>query len=163
MIEFFERAKNLIYQVATYNVGGNYPWGGIVASLGAFPLILLGRTLYIFSIDTFYTSTMFLLVSLLGMLQFILESIPSERRNTITINRLFGMLVSYYYIPFQLKFIIITTLLYHVLRSLLPHVVLTNWNIDVQAHPGLAGILGLDIATGVATNVCMHILRLFLT
>jgi len=163
MTEFFDRTKNLVYQVATYHVGGNYPWGGIVASLGAFPLILLGRMLYIFSIDAFYTCTMFLLVSLLGMLQFILESIPSERRNTITINRLVGMLVGYYYIPFQLKFIVIVTLLYHVIRSLLPHVVLTNWNVDVQAHPGLSGILGLDIAAGIATNICMHILRLFLT
>ena len=105
---------------------------------------------------------MFFLLAFLGALQFILEAIPSERRNTIVINRLLGMLISYYYIPLQLKFIIIATLLYHVIRSLLPHVILSNWHLDIEAHPGLPGTLGLDIVTGAAANVCMHVLRLFL-
>ena len=162
MINFFERTRNLLYELATYNIAGNYPWGGIVVSLCAFPLIMLGRMLYLFSVDTFYTFSMFFLLAFLGALQFILEAIPSERRNTIVINRLLGMLISYYYIPLQLKFIIIATLLYHVIRSLLPHVILSNWHIDIEAHPGLPGTLGLDIVTGAAANVCMHVLRLFL-
>lgn len=161
MINFFDRARNMLYEIATYNIGGNHMWGGIIVSACAFPLILLGRMLYRFSVDSFYTISMFSFLCFLGALQLILESVPGERRYTIVINRLLGMLICYYYIPLQLKFIIIATLLYHALRSVVPHIILSKWQIDITAHSGLLGSLGLDIATGVTANICMHFVRLF--
>lgn len=163
MINFFERAQTMLYNVATYNIAGNYPWGGVVVSACAFPLIMIGRMLYLFSIDTFYTLSTIFLICFLGALQLILESVPSERRNTIVINRFFGMLICFYYVPLQLKFIIISLFLFHVIRSVIPHVILAHWNIDIEAHNGLTGLLGLDITAGIIANIFMQTLRLFLT
>ena len=161
-MDFLEQTKNLLYRVATFNIAGNYPWGGIAVSTCAFPLIFVGRMLYIFSADAFYNLFILLILTFLGSVQFVLESLPSDRRNTIVINRLLGVLIGYYYVPIQLKFIIITLCLFHALRTLIPQIILSQWNIDAEAHPGLIGIFGLDILTGLSTNVCMHLLRLFL-
>lgn len=161
-MELFERAKNLLYQATTFSVGGNQPWGGAAVSLLAYPLIALGRMVYLFSVDFFYNLFIVLLLALLGMLQFVLESLPVDRRSDIVINRILGMLIGYYYVPLQLRFILLSFIIFHAIRSILPRFILNQWKLDLEACPGLCGAISLDIATGIATNVCMHLFRLLL-
>jgi hypothetical protein len=161
-MEIFERAKDILYKVATFNIAGNHSLGGVSASLLAFPLIMLGRVAYRFSIDLFYNSLIISTLLFLIMLQFVLESLPIDRRNDIVINRVPGILLGYYYIPLHIKFILFTIIIFHALRTVLPKFILTNWKIDLEATPGLLGTVSLDIITGITTNICMHFLRLIL-
>lgn len=161
-MDLFERAKNCLYQAATFSIAGNHPWGGAAASALAYPLIMLGRMVYVFSVDFFYNTFIIALLLFLGMLQFVLDSLPLDRRNDIVVNRILGLVIGYYYVPLQLRFIIMSFIVFHALRSMLPRLILSNWKIDLEASPGLFGVISLDIVTGIATNVCMHVLRLLL-
>lgn len=161
-MNIFERAKNTLYTIATFNITGSYPWGGIAASLLAYPLVMLGRMTYLFSVDLFYNFFIIFMMVFLGMIQFVLDSLPIDRRNDIVINRLLGIMIGYYYIPFQFKFIIISLLTFHTLRAALPKFIISQWKIDLEACPGLAGAVSLDIITGVVSNICIHLLRLLL-
>ncbi len=78
------------------------------------------------------------------------------------INRLLGLVIGYYYVPLQLRFIVISLIIFHALRSILPKAILSQWKIDLEACPGLSGVVSLDIITGVATNISVHLLRLLL-
>ena len=162
MIPFIEQTKNILYRIVTLNIAGNYPLGGIMASTFAFPLIILGRMLYIFSIDLFYNSLILFTLLFISCIHIVLQSLPTEKQNTIVINRLLGLLIGYYYIPMQIKFIILSLMVFHMIRSLTSQVVISRWNIDLEAMTGLTGIFSLDIISGVITNISMHTLRLLL-
>lgn len=161
-MNIFERAKNILYSIATFNSATHYPWGGIAASLIAYPLVMMGRMIYLFSIDLFYNFLILFMILFLGMIQFVLDSLPIDRRNDIVINRLLGIMIGYYYIPFQFKFILISLLIFHMLRAALPKIIISQWKIDLEACPGLAGTISLDIITGITSNICIHLLRLLL-
>lgn len=161
-MEIFERTKNLLYTIATFNIASNYPLGGVAASLFAYPLIMLGRMVYIFSVDLFYNTFILSVMLFLAMLQFVLDSLPLDRRNDIVVNRTLGLVIGYYYVPVQFKFIIFSLLIFHGLRSILSKIIISNWRIDLEACPGLYGTISLDVITGVSTNICMHLLRLLL-
>ncbi len=161
-MEMLEQAKNLLYSITTFNIAGSYLSGGIAASLLAFPLIMLGRMVYVVSIDSFYTLFFIFIFLFLGIIQFVLDSLPIDRRSDIVINRLLGLIIGFYYIPLQLKFIVISVFVFHALRSVFPSIVLAQWKVDLEASPGLYGTIALDVLTGVATNICMQLLRLLL-
>jgi phosphatidylglycerophosphatase A len=162
MIPFIEQTKNILYRIVTLNIAGNYPLGGIMASIASFPLIILGRMLYIFSIDLFYNSLISFTILFVGSIHIVLQSLPAEKQNTIVINRLVGLLIGYYYIPMQIKFIILSLMVFHMIRNVTSQIVVSRWNIDLEAINGLVGVFSLDIISGIITNICMHILRILL-
>jgi hypothetical protein len=162
MIPSFEHVKNLLFALVTFNLRQNYLLGGIVSSFVAFPLIILGRALYHLSADLFYNSFMLFAGLFVYIIYYVLESLPTEKQNTITANRLAGLLITYFYIPMQLKFIILSILVFHLLRSVLNQAVLAQWNIDLAALSGLLGAFALDVSAGICSNICMHILRVIL-
>jgi hypothetical protein len=162
MTPSFEQIKDLLFGLVTFNFRQNYLLGGITASLAAFPLIMLGRALYHLSADLYYNSFMLFAALFVYTIYFVLESLPTEKQNTITANRIIGLLITYFYIPMQFKFIILSILVFHLLRSVLNQTVLAHWSIDLAALSGLFGVFALDICAGICANIGMHILRIIL-
>ncbi|MBM3894147.1 hypothetical protein FJ366_00920 [Candidatus Dependentiae bacterium] len=157
-----EKIKSALFKFATFHVNNNRILGGVTLSLGAFPLIILGRSAYHLSPDLFYNCFMIFMSLLSYGLYFVFESLPSEKQNTITANRILGMLITYFYIPMQLKFIILALIVFHMTRSLVNQVILSKTEIDLSALSGLIGIFALDVVAGICSNICMLILRIIL-
>jgi phosphatidylglycerophosphatase A len=160
-MEIWERIKEGFLQLATMGKIGRAPFGGVLASLVALPLIFLGRGVYHVSRDVFYIALMVVVACVIVGLNFVRGSLSIDEHKTIVFNRIVGMAISLAFIPLDLRFVPLALLLFHGLRYFVPPFVERAWGVKLDGLPGALGLLGADAAAGIVTNVFLRVAMLF--
>jgi len=137
---------------------GTTPFGGIVASLIAIPLLSILKFLYWINFPLFlFFMGIFTLVTLIAI-HLSLRTVSSLPAHAIVIDYVFGMLITFAGIPLHAKFFILGFIGFHALVFLAPYLFKSTCNLNKVMFPNLLNLLLPKIAAGLTMNLLFRII-----
>lgn len=157
-----ERLQAAFVTAATLGPCGNWPFGAILGSMLAWPIILLiSATSYIHQDLYFWTVTTLIILSL-TVLQCAYTALAPYEQHRIILNSVMGFVVGYAYLPFTLGWMALGFVVYHATRLGIGIWAYNRWNLEFHRLPGILSLVTRDLIAGVASFGILHTIKFFI-
>ncbi len=156
--------RETCYKVATFGGLGEWLGGGILASLAAIPLVLIGRLVYYLVPSLFYWLVGIVFVGICVMVQLACGVLEEKDSSVLVTSKTVGMAIAFFGIPLywgDWKLILIGFLFFFILSFLKPVLMLVGGVKSVISLPGAAGLLLTDILFGGMVNLILRLSMFF--
>jgi len=153
--------KALCYNIATLNRLGERLGSGILTSLLAFPILLIGRLINHFSEKSFYFLALIFFLTFAVILEIASKSLEEKDPSIFVIAKTFALLIAFANIPLHLnnwKIILFGLIIFFILNLIKPLLLLTDLLKKIEELPGAAGIILINLIFGGIINILLQIL-----
>lgn len=133
-------------------------FGGVIASLLAFPAIFAIKALYWLDHQSASIVVVTAIFLLMIIVQVALNTPGEEDSSMIVVDRVVGMSIAFMYVPFSVKFLVIGFLLFHFFYYVFPLIIQSAWKIDVGALPGVLAVSVSSMVSGLVVQLFFRIL-----
>ncbi len=157
-MKFLENIKEHCYKIATLGRIGRWWFGGIIATIFAFPVIVLGKFIYEFSSTFFYWSTGITLIISFLIVWIATKHISTQYSANIVIDKVIGMCVAFFFVPLHWKMILFGFILFNVINFLRPILFRKSLGDNIEKLPLGVGIISGDIISGITSNLIMQLI-----
>jgi phosphatidylglycerophosphatase A len=149
-------------EIATCGPLGRMRFGGMIASLLAFPITFAMTGLYWLdhqSASIVLTASIFFIM----IVSHIALKTPGEQDpSMIVVDRVIGLSIALMYISFSIKFFIVGFLLFHLLHYIFPLVMQSAWKIDIAELPGVLAVVTSSMVSGLIVQIVFRVLAWFI-
>ncbi|MCF7799514.1 phosphatidylglycerophosphatase A [Candidatus Babeliales bacterium] len=151
------RLEEYCYDIATLGKIGYWPFGGIIASLFAFPVIIIGKLLHGFNITFFNWVTLLSIIFVFFIVWLASRFISEEFSQNIVIDKIVGLVVTFIYVPFYFKIAVFGFIIFNVINFSRRALNYRSLYRRTENLPfGLGIILG-DVVSGIISNLIIHL------
>jgi phosphatidylglycerophosphatase A len=150
--------KELCLKISSCGPLGTMRGGGLIASLGAVPFLMITCALSVMSpyIGHLFAGV-FLAVALIAV--FIALNIQEPKDlSVIVIDKTVGMALAFCCIPVSLKLFVVGFILFHVANIILPMFLMKTWKFDLDALPSIAGVFSGDLLAGAVVQLTFRLI-----
>ncbi|MFA5074674.1 MAG: phosphatidylglycerophosphatase A [Candidatus Babeliales bacterium] len=151
------RVEEYCYDISTLGKIGYWPFGGVIASLFAFPVIIIGKLLRSFNITFFNWVTLLAVIFVFLVVWLASKFISEEFAQNIVIDKIVGLIVTFIYVPFYFKLAVFGFVIFHIINFARRALIYRNIYHKTENLPfGLGIILG-DVVAGIISNLIIHL------
>lgn len=159
-----EKVKKSCYAIATLGGLGEWLIGGVIASTLSIPLMFLFRSIYWLNTTFFVWFLTASIIFIFGVVHFALglkseqDQIDQYPAKNIVLNKIAGGMIVLIGVPLKWRIIIFGFVLFHVLDWIKPFPWYKKIFQRVESLPGVLGILGSEIFSGLLVNVFLQLI-----
>ncbi|MBU1007998.1 phosphatidylglycerophosphatase A [Candidatus Dependentiae bacterium] len=153
-----ENIKRACYAVATLSPLGEWWLGGVFASALGVPFLLLFQSVYWLGNLLFYWTIAFTAILFLIITQWALHAYPEKAPKAIVCDKILGVMISLAGVPLRWRIIFFGFVLFHLLNTLKPFAWYRRLIEYIEKLPGVFGVLGAEILSGVLVNFVLQLL-----
>ena len=150
------RIKEWFLNIATLGPIGRLPFGEHIATLLAFPLLVILGWMYLLSATLLYVVASIIVLLAVISVYIALNFETEEHPGVIVIGHLLGMLAVFTCINMTLKIAIIGFILFYGMRYVLPLVMRKLVGEQFEKWPLIVTIFGVNIFSGIAVNTFLQ-------
>lgn len=150
--------KELCLKISSCGPLGVMRGGGLIASLGAFPFLMITYALSVISPHIGHLfAGIFLAIALVAV--FIALNIQDGKDlSIIVIDKAVGMALAFCCVPVSLKLFVVGFILFHVANIILPLILMKTWKFDLDALPSVAGVFTGDLLAGAVVQLTFRLI-----
>lgn len=152
------KLKTACLRFATLGALGGWQFGGIVASIFAVPLLLFFQSIYWLSGTLFSWLILVVAIIFLGSIQIALLAGSERVARFIVLDKIIGVMIALAGVPLRWRIIFFGLLLFHLLNTVKPFLWYRKVVRRIEHLPGIFGVLGADILSGLVVNVFLQII-----
>lgn len=157
-MEKTEKIKRILFAFSTFGALGEWSLGGIIASVFAIPMLLLFRSIYWFNTTVFY----WLIVLCAGLfvvaVQGAVQIDPERAKRAVVLDKLVGMMIAFVGVGLRWRVLFFGFVLFHLLNTLRPFIFYRKVIRYIERLPGVLGILGAEVLSGLIVNFLLHVI-----
>lgn len=153
-----EKIKRACYTIATLSSLGEWWLGGVFASMLGIPFLLLLQSVYWLGNVLFYWTLALTAILFLVIVQWALQAEPERAPYSIVCDKILGVMISLAGIPLRWRVIFFGFILFHLLNTLKPFGWYRKIIKYIERLPGVFGVLGADILSGVLVNFFLQLI-----
>lgn len=153
-----ERIKGFCSTFSTLGALGEWWLGGLVASIFAIPLLLFFQSIYWFSFHLFAWTLVFTIALFLIVIQCTIFANREKAQDIIVLDKIIGVMIALAGVSLRWRIIFFGFLLFHLLNTVKPFLWYRKVLRRVDHLPGIFGILGSDILSGVVVNIFLQVM-----
>ena len=145
--------KELCLNISSFGPIGAMRGGSMIASLAAFPFLMIIGALSVMSpyVGHFFAGLVLAIALLVVFIA--LNADSAQDSSIVVIDKTVGMTLAFCCVPFSLKLFIAGFILFHVVNIILPSVILQTWRLDLDNLPSIAGIFAGDLLAGAVVQL----------
>lgn len=152
------KIKEICFNVATFGKLGEWWIGGFLSTVAAFPILFSGRLLYDVSPNLFWWSILVLFILSFVSIYLALNVISDEYPSVIVLDKVWGMIVAFAYIPLQWKLILFGFVLFHLINFLRPLLFCKTLGKKIDELPFHLGVIVGDLVSGLICNLFLQLI-----
>jgi len=115
-----EKLREVCFNVATIGKLGEWRGGGFIASLFAFPLLLVSRFFYDVAHYIFYWTVGIFILFYFLIIYLALGFISDRYTSDIVLDRIVGMFIAFAFVPLKWKLMLLGFIMFHVINFFRP-------------------------------------------
>jgi hypothetical protein len=157
-----EKIQSIFITIATLGPCGNWPFGAIIGSTLAWPVILMIRTTSYIHQDLYFWTITTLIILSLAILQCAYSSLAPYEQHRIILSSAMGFVIGYAYMPFAFGWMALGFCIYHVTRLGIGIWAYNRWNLEFHRLPGILSLVTRDLIAGMVSFGLMHTIKFFI-
>jgi len=144
--------------IATCGWCGSLPFGGLLCSSLAIPLVFLFRFLNTLSPWLYWWTVALAVVVMIVSIHFSFRSQKSFYDRTIVLDKIFGLMLALIDMPLNIKIMIVGFCGFHLVRMFTPMFLRRTFSIDLIDMSNMLGVVVPSLLSGVVVNLALRLI-----
>lgn len=152
------KIREICLKISSCGSLGTMRGGALIASLGAFPFLLIISALNVMSVHIGHIFMVTVLAIAFLAVFIALNMQDGSDSSIIVIDKAVGMALAFCCVPVSFKLFAVGFILFHVANIILPTVIKKTWEFELDALPSVAGIFAGDLLAGAVVQLVFRLI-----
>lgn len=148
----------LCYAIATLGSLGEWRVGRIIAFIFAIPFLFLFRSIYWLNQTVFMWTLLGVMVLSVLIIQVALQVDLENSKKFIVLDKVIGAMLALAGISLRWRIVIFALILFYIINTLKPFYYHKKISSYIERLPGVAGVLGVELLSGLSVNLFLRVI-----